>query len=214
MKRNLFFWLLCLPLTMSAQGVWETPDDASTAAPVVKQAASKKANADARYLAGAVPEVDGKVVWTHAIDVPGKSAQQLYDIMSARLGDMVKEENQREGSRIALVNRAEHKLVARMKEWLVFRNTVLSLDRTEMDYTLQVECTDGRVSLIVDRISYLYPTGEGKKEAFKADTWITDKYSMNKKGTRLYRISGKFRRKTVDRMEEILENMNRLLTSE
>ena len=80
-----------------------------------------------------------------------------------------------------------------------------------MIYTLQVECTDGRVSLIVDRISYLYPTGEGKKEAFKADTWITDKYSMNKKGTRLYRISGKFRRKTVDRMEELFADIEQTL---
>ena len=38
---------------------------------------------------------------------------------------------------------------------------------------------------------------------YKAEEWITDKLAVNKKGTRLYPRSGKFRRMTVDRVEAI-----------
>ena len=37
----------------------------------------------------------------------------------------------------------------------------------------------------------------------KADEWITDKYALNKKKTKLLKGSGKFRRKTIDRKDNI-----------
>ena len=41
---------------------------------------------------------------------------------------------------------------------------------------------------------------------YKAEEWISDKEAVNKKGTKLYPRSGKFRRKTVDRVEEIFQS--------
>ena len=38
---------------------------------------------------------------------------------------------------------------------------------------------------------------------YRAEEWITDKEAVNKKGTKLYPKSGKFRRLTVDRVEAI-----------
>ena len=40
---------------------------------------------------------------------------------------------------------------------------------------------------------------------FKAEEWISDKEALNKDKTKLYPKSGKFRRKTVDRVEEIFD---------
>ena len=36
-----------------------------------------------------------------------------------------------------------------------------------------------------------------------ADDWISDSNALNKKGTKLYKGSGKFRRKTIDRKNNI-----------
>ena len=59
------------------------------------------------YMAGAVPVTDGKVAFTLDLNVPGKSAQEIYDIAYQYLGSLTTDENQREDesqkSTIALV---------------------------------------------------------------------------------------------------------------
>ena len=48
---------------------------------------------------------------------------------------------------------------------------------------------------------------DGKNgESYKAEEWISDAEAINKKGTKLYPRSGKFRIKTIDRIEEIFED--------
>jgi colicin import membrane protein len=60
--------------------------------------------------------------------------------------------------------------------------------------------------VLLNRISYDY-SSQGKEESYKAESWITDKYTVNKKRTRLFPITGKFRRKTIDRKNEIFERI-------
>jgi len=159
------------------------------------------------YLAeDAVPLVDGKVQWVYELDIPGKSAKQIYGEMLQFLSKITKEENQLERSKVALVNEKDYKIAATMQEWLVFSSSFLSLDRTKLSYVIYANCSEGHLQVILDRISYVY--GEGKDTAhYKAEEWITDKYSVNKKRTRLYPISGKFRRKTIDRKNEIFNEI-------
>lgn len=176
---------------------------------VEEKAEKKKAddkNNDLYLSAEAVPMVDGKVVWTYDIDVPGKNAQQIYNDMMRIMSKMTKEENQLERSKVALVNEQEHKIAASMQEWLVFSSSFLSLDRTKMSYILSADCEDGHVKLTMERISYAY--GEGKDtNYYKAEEWITDKNAVNKKHTRLLPLSGKFRKKTIDRKNEIFKTI-------
>ena len=40
-----------------------------------------------------------------------------------------------------------------------------------------------------------------------AENWITDKYGLNKNKTKLSRMSGKFRKKTIDRKDEIFNTI-------
>ena len=42
-------------------------------------------------------------------------------------------------------------------------------------------------------------------KVIRAEEWITDSEALNKTQTKLYPRSGKFRRKTIDRVKEIFE---------
>lgn len=191
---------------------WSAPvivEEPKKATEIQEEAEKKKAddkNNEIYLAAGAVPEVDGKVQWTCDINVPGKNAQQIYDEMLRIMSKLTKEENQLERSKVALVNEQEHKIASTMQEWLVFTSTFLSLDRAKMSYILNADCEDGHVKLTMERISYVY--GEGKDtNYYKAEEWITDKNAVNKKHTRLLPMSGKFRKKTIDRKNELFKTI-------
>lgn len=212
MKKLIAFALALVPmLGMAQSNVWEIPDQPQQQAKVVKkkEAAPK---VDPKYLAGAVPEVNGEVVFTLDKDVPGMSADSIYDKVYAVISEIV-DEGKGSGlqpqARIAAVNKAEHTIAARVKEWLVFTSNFISLDRTEFNYTLIARAKDGYVSVKMERISYAYEMNRkdaaGMKE--KAEDWITDKHALNKKQTKLSPLSGKFRRKTIDRKDNIFQRV-------
>ena len=167
-------------------------------------------NPDAKYLAGAVPEVDGHVMFSTTISVPGKSAQQLYDRVLDLMTQLTKTSNQLEQSRIAFSDADTHQVVGSYQEWLVFKNKPLNLDRTRLFYQLVAECSDGEVNLKMMRIVYLYDE-ERQPTTYKAEEWITDKYGLTKKQNKLARVSGKFRRKTIDRKDYLFETMEEML---
>ena len=205
MKKYLLAILLALPLAISAQdNTWEK----------IETEPVEKENPDAKYLAeNAVPMVDGKVVFHTVIKAPGKSADQIYDILLKQLEKMVQEPNQIENSVVALQNRDKHELAAVFHEWLVFKSVALSLDRTQFNYQLHVLCSDGQADVSMMRISYDYDL-ERNPHHYTAEEWIADKYAVNKKRTKLYPISGKFRRKTIDRKDFIFNKFNTLLNDQ
>lgn len=179
----------------------------STAIGPEKKEEVKVIDATNIYLeANAVPVIDGVVRWTCDIDVPGKTAQQIYERTLDIFNGIVREEVQLERSKIAITNEKEHSIMATMQEWLVFKSNVLMLDRTKFNYVLQAKCSDGKVQVTMDHITYDY-NQSGKEEKIKAEEWINDKNSVNKKRTRLYPNSGKFRRKTIDRKNEIFNTI-------
>lgn len=200
--RQLFIiaMLMLLPLAAAAQdNTWEQPEKTATAS-----------NPDAKYLAGAVPEVDGRVVFTTTIKAPGKSAKQIFDLLKADFERITKESNQFEQSRIALADSVKMQVVGNYQEWLVFKNKPLNLDRTRFFYTLIADCSDGEATIQLTRIHYLYDE-ERLALTYKAEEWITDKWGLNKKQTKLARVSGKFRRKTIDRKDYLFNRFTKLL---
>ena len=202
MKRLLIALLALLPLAAIAQdNTWERIE----VEPVEKE------NPDAKYLIpNAVPEIDGKVCWEQTIQAPGKSARQIYDILLKQLTKMTEEPNQIENSVVALKDSVNYELGAVFHEWLVFKNAALSLDRTQFNYQVLVECKDGKADVRLTRITYDYDL-ERKPIHYQAEKWITDKYCVNKKHTKLYPFSGKFRRKTIDRKDYIFNKFDALL---
>lgn len=194
------------------QNVWEVPTDNSTNNTEIKAAKGNKTGngttktplKNAKYLSGAVTEKDGKVVWELNIDLKGKTAQQIYDATIKTFQSYTKQDNQLEGSKIALVNKAEHIIVAQVKEWLVFKDAFLALDRAKLQYNLVATCMDGKLNVTMGRISYLYDENDGKGETrIFAEEAINDKNGLNKKKTKLTPGWARFRIKTVDRKDEV-----------
>ena len=192
--------LMFLPLAAVAQdNTWEQPEQTAVVG-----------NPDAKYLAGAVPEVDGRVVFTTTIKAPGKSAKQLFDLLRKDMERITKESNQFEQSRIAVADSAKMQVVGNYQEWLVFKNKPLNLDRTRLFYTLIADCRDGEATIQLTRIHYLYDE-ERTSMTYRAEEWITDRWGLNKKQTKLARVSGKFRRKTIDRKDYLFGRFTKLL---
>ena len=202
MKRIIIALLTLLPMIGTAQdNTWERVE----VEPVVKE------NPDAKYLVpNAVPEIDGKVCWETTIQAPGKSASQIYDILLKQLTKMTGEPNQIENSIVAIKDSVNLELGAVFHEWLVFKSVALSLDRTQFNYQILVTCANEKADVKLTRITYDYDL-ERKPAHYLAEKWITDKYCVNKKYTKLYPISGKFRRKTIDRKDYIFNKFNTLL---
>ena len=96
-------------------------------------------------------------------------------------------------------------VVARVEEWMVFKNKPLYLDRTRFRYQLSAKVTGDKVEMEISQISYYYAeqTDGTNGESYKAEEWITDQAAIAKSGKKLYPRSGKFRKKTIDRAEEI-----------
>lgn len=218
MKKILTALFICFPLMGMAQNTWEIPQEETQQQQAQHKNTAlfdkKKKNEDSKYLAGAVPEVDGRVVFTLSKDVPGMTADEIYQKVYDLLTAMTKEENQFPQSKIAVVNKTEHTIAARMKEWLVFQNTFLSLDRTVFNYTIIAKTSDGHLDLTLERLSYQYEMNRTDTHGglnVKAEEWITDKEGLNKKKTKLAKYSGKFRRKTIDRKDNIFDRVCEVL---
>ena len=214
MKKLSIVILLFLPLSVMAQNDWEKPQaidiqqnkEKETLFESKKKAITKE---DKKYLEGAIPLVDGKVSFNYDLDIPGKNAQQIYDLTYAVLDSMTKGDNQFAESSIALVNRKEHIIAARFKEWLIFQSSFLSLDRSILNYTVIARCSNEHLNITLSRISYVYEKDRGMNDGIEttAENWITDKYGLNKSKTKLSRMSGKFRKKTIDRKDEIFNTI-------
>jgi len=201
MKRLFIAMLMCLPVAVVAQdNTWERVETKDASA----------SNPDQKYLVGAVPEIDGKVEFRVTLDAPGKSASQVYDIILNYMQKMVKEPNQIEQSRIVLEDKDKHQVAGSFQEWLVFKSTALVLDRTRLLYNLSADCQDGKADVKMTRIVYIYDE-ERDPQRYLAEEWITDKYGLNKKKTKLSRVAGKFRRKTIDRKDYLFEKLGQLL---
>lgn len=184
MKKLLLSLLLCLPVLVLA-----------------------KEKDDSKYLAGAVPEENGIVKFQQTFSVPGKSKQEIFNVMSAYVQQVVDAAQPGQRTRILQSDAAGGEIVARIEEWMEFKKKPLYWDRTRFRYQLIVQCSDGKCRMEITQISYYYEEDmEGNNgRTYKAEEWISDKEALNKAKTKLVLGSAKFRRKTVDRVESIFE---------
>ena len=151
MKKILLLLMLLLPMVSMAQR-------------------GRNDNNQSRYLAGAVPMVNGYVQFDKTYYIKGKDKATLM----AELRDYVQKE-------------------------LVYGEDQL---------VLQVE--DGKFSATMRRLHYRYDpeiTAGEFDEDRRAEQWITDDAALTKNGTKLQRVSGKFRVFTIDRKNEVFRGL-------
>ncbi len=180
-----------------------------------KATTKKKASVDAKYLEGAVPLVDGKVVWTTTVDCPGVSAQQAYERAIAFLKAFCQEkgkvhEKKSQESSIAVVNSEDHQIGARIHEDIVFVNKGLQYDCAIFHYTLIVDCkADGKCDITMNRMSYTYEEDRGGG-TFPAEDMLSDENALNKDHSDIRRGAGfkKFRTKTIDSKDRLFKRLS------
>lgn len=205
MKNILLALFLLSTIIASAQdNTWEQPEEEQ------QKEVVQKVNPDQKYLAGAVPLVNGKVVFTKHIDAPGKRADDIYAALLKYIVKMTKESNQLGATQVLTQDSVGHAITACFEEWLVFKKNAISLDRTRLYYALEIKCQDGSADIQMSHIRYLYDEAR-QPQRYKAEEWITDKEAVNKKNTKLLPLSGKFRRKTIDRKDFLFGKFETLL---
>ncbi|MGN0310677.1 MAG: DUF4468 domain-containing protein, partial [Bacteroides sp.] len=130
--------------------------------------------------------------------IPGMNRQEVFDRavswMTARL------EKNKNNSRVVLQDADKGQVVGIGDEWMIFSSSALSLDRTRILYQLFVSCEAELCRLEVSKVSYIYREG---KERYSAEEWVVDKYALNKDKNKLIRGLAKWRRKTVDFVDEL-----------
>ena len=176
----LVFFVACLPLTMMAD--------------------NNKDDDDSRYLAGAVPVVDGKVVFSKEFSIPGMSQDKIYERMLKWMTNMLKEN--KNNSRVVYADKATGSIAGVGEQWIVFSSSALSLDRTWINYQITVNCQPSKCIMEIEKIRYTYR----ETEKYTAEEWITDKYALNKTQTKLVRGLAKWRRKTVDFADSLFKS--------
>jgi len=219
MKRIFLISALFVSLSVSAQYTPFNPDAVTSA---TQQASAKDAQTPKakpkkakpakpvmmikeKYAAGSCPEVDGKVVWSKTFSCSPLTAQQIYDRMIAFLQDYCKQEGKDPVSKIAIVNREKHEIGARISEYVTFREGLLR-DRALLNYTLRVNCFDGKCEVIMNNMSYTYDS------KFPAEEMLLDKNALNKTQTKFNKGGyEKFRTKTIDTKDALMAQIETAL---
>lgn len=197
MKQFIIFLLLLLP-ALTLQGQTSATDT---------------------YLTGAVPVVDGRVVFEQEFNSPA-TADALYETAKQAALATVFAASQQESTQaptqirrqthVEVDNAEQRVLIIKMHEWLTFKRTAFVLDRAQMSYTLVLQAKENKLTATIKNINYINEAQEDvtKAEVIRAENWITDEHGLNKKRTKLAKITGKFRAKTIDRVHEVFNYFN------
>lgn len=162
-----------------------------------------QAQEPAKYLAGAVPEVNGKVLFTTQLSVDNNKSE-VFQTME-KWAESLTGRNTAIGNknRIAYKDEGKGEIVYTGEEWMVFSSSGFSLDRTRIYYNLRILCENNLATIQMVNIRYLYDENRDGGERYSAEELITDEECMNKDKTKLLKTIGKFRRKTIDLKDEL-----------
>ena len=170
---------------------------AQITAPVIEE----KTETDSRYMAGAVPEVNGKVVLTRTVAIPaGLSVQEVMNRVDSWLIRCTKDERMHFNQRLPKI--ADNELQHAYSLELTFSKSFLAHDFAEIAYVLAVRFDGGQLIMEMSHINYKY-NENNKLNKYTAEEMIIDKYALNKKKTKLVFGFKKFRIKTIDLLDEL-----------
>lgn len=170
----------------------------------------KERNVEPQYSAGTIPVVNGKVTFEETIPADGLTAAQIEERINNWIAARFVEPT------IISVKRfdAEQPSTAIIKgeEYIVFKDKFFVLSRARIYYYLTLTAADGHCTFSMSRITYWYDDEDEKGGLkMKAEEWITDEYAFNNKGG-LKKFEGKFRRKTIELKENLIEDLKKELS--
>ena len=161
------------------------------------------------YAAGKVPVVNGKVTFETEISAKGLTAAQVEEKVNKWITERYVKPT------VISVKRFDSEkpntTIIKGEEYIVFKNTFFVLSRARMYYFLTLTAEDGSCNFHLSRITYWYDD-EDEKGGIKmiAEDWITDDNAFDKKGN-MKKFEGKFRRKTIDLKEQLINELTQAL---
>ena len=160
------------------------------------------AQVDKKYGLGAVPVVNGRVLLERDVNTLNANSQEVFDKAMQWVEKRFVKPTVLKASIVEKDSEAK-RIVVNAEEYLTFRNTFLVLDRTRINYWLEITAKDNGFTMKMTRIGYWYEEERNGGQKFTAEEWITDDECFNEKQTRLLRSSGKFRIKTIDLIDAL-----------
>lgn len=165
---------------------------------------------ESKYLTGAVPLIDGRVIFSKKIDAPGLSKAQIYETAFEWAKSNFRTEGDNK-NKVTYSNLEKGEIMCYGDQMLVLKKSTLALDRTRIGYTMNIKCSDGACEIKMTNIIYLYNVSyQSEPVKYEAEKWITDEYALSK--NKLMRGTKLFRMKTIDLVDEMAEGLTNSLT--
>ena len=167
------------------------------------------AQVEARYDKGSVPVVNGRVMFQETI-ATHLSKGEVYN----RISEWAKQRFNKPNvivSKFTAEDNTNHTLNLTAEEYIVFTNKFFVLDRTRINYWIEIQCTEGGATIKMTRINYWYEEEREGGLKFSAEEFITDDEAFNTKGTKLLKDQGKFRKGTINFFDSLVAEMNAVL---
>lgn len=165
---------------------------------------------ESKYLTGAVPLIDGRVIFSKKIDAPGLSKAQIYETAFEWAKSNFRTEGDNK-NKVTYSNLEKGEIMCYGDQMMVLKKSTLALDRTRIGYTMNIKCSDGACEIKMTNIIYLYNVSyQSEPVKYEAEKWITDEYALSK--NKLMRGTKLFRMKTIDLVDEMAEGLTNSLT--
>lgn len=164
---------------------------------------AQKNTVDKKYGYGAVPVVEGKVVFSENFKLEGKTKAEIFNKLNAYAGQLAKGGDAMPQCRVTTSDENNGIVAVNMEEWMVFKQTAWVTNRTRFYYQLLFQIAEGGYTATLRNIHYLYDEERNGGLSYSAEEWITDDKALVKKGTKLSKYSGKFRTFTIDRKDQL-----------
>lgn len=153
---------------------------------------------ESKYMEGAVPEVEGKVVFTRHLNVSDFNKEQIYNAMT----DWISRTFTGSTSKIIISDPDNGTILAQNQNEIVARIGLFPA-KVKMASIIKVACGDGYCMMETSRIRYTNnPSSEKPSDIIVAEEYITDKYAMNKTRTKIHKGIGDYRKGTIDIVDQ------------
>jgi len=169
------------------------------------------AQVDSHYGVGAVPVVNNRVTFEKTIPLTkGQTEKGAYDKATQWMVERFVEPTVL-SKKVIQQDDTNHHLVIQAEEYLTFKRRWWVLDRTRINYLLEIMPADGGLTVRMTRIKYWYEEERDGGQRFTAEEWITDEQCFNESRTKFFKATGKFRIKTIDLFDSFVNELtNRL----
>ncbi len=158
-------------------------------------------------MAGAVPEINGKVVFTRELNATNFTRDQIYtSLLDWSTGKFT-------GQKGAVIykNQAEGKIAITAEEQFNVRIGITPSD-VNLLFLITISCSDNACSMTYSRVRYTNnPFSKQATDIEPAENYIVDKYAINKTNTKIFKGPGDYRKSTIDIIDAVTAEAQKAL---